>query len=247
MKIFMIVLMFLSFTFTSCISEDDPVDVEKEDKSISETADEDVVEVDPDKDSGEVQPDEDGGETVNDHENDQPELDEEVTQEDPDEDGDVEPCTDYATNFPLMPGDCVPDFTIPAQDGVTMVTLSDYRGMFVLFSSFPMAATPVCTGQMQKLDEMYHDFIAENIQPFGLNNESPDKKEGWCETMGIQNLLILADHDPKDAVSIMFGIAGGMTARANTVIGPDGRFVMKKSCMNSACIPAILEDIKAVK
>jgi peroxiredoxin len=61
----------------------------------------------------------------------------------------------------LKEGDCVPDFTIPVQDGVTMIKLSDYSGKYVLFSSFPMVNTPVCTGQMQTLDSMYDQFIAE--------------------------------------------------------------------------------------
>jgi peroxiredoxin len=237
-NLIMVLLMFL-FIFVSCVSEDVSDDEEKEDKNGNQTINDDGEENLLDEENVELQNDDD--------KEDEAVVDQEEIAETPDQDESIDFCTDYATAFPLVPGDCVPDFTLPAQDGVTMVTLSDYRGKYVLFSSFPMANTPVCTGQMQKLDEMFDDFTAENIQPFGLNNESPDKKEGWCETMGIEKLLILADHDPKDAVSVMFGIAGGMTARANTVIGPDGRFIMKKACANSSCIPAILEDIKGIK
>jgi len=158
----------------------------------------------------------------------------------------VEPCTDYATVFPLQPGDCVPDFTLPAHDG-TMITLSDYRGKYVLFSSFPMVNTSVCTGQMQMLDSMYDQFIAANAQPFGFNNQPPDNKDEWCETMGVTKLLILSDHDPKDAVSIMFSINGAYTARANTYIGPDGRFLKMESISGSAGIPPALEYIQSLQ
>ncbi len=244
MKLMIYVLFTCLLFFTACVTDEevsDPDHVEKETSDISkekESPDEDeVVQVN----------DEDEVVQVNDEDEEIVEVDDEDDLEEVFDEDEEKFCSDFATVFPLQPGDCVPDFTIPAQDGVTMVTLSDYRGMYVLFSSFPLANTPVCTGQMQTLDSMYNDFISENIQPFGLNNESPDKKEGWCETMGIENLLILADHNPKDAVSTMFGIAGSMTARANTVIGPDGRFVMKKACANATCIPAILEDIKNLK
>ena len=245
MKVMITILLISALFFTSCVKDDEVVDTDKEGNDLesqndidetSETPDE--KEETPKNDAENIEPDEDN--TA------QPDEDDIVDNPD-EEDTDTGYCTDYATVFPLQPGDCVPDFTLPAQDGVTMVTLSDYRGKYVLFSSFPMANTSVCTGQMQKLDEMYNQFIAENIMPFGFNNESPDKKEGWCETMGIVDLLILADHNPKDAVSIMFGINGFTTARANTVIGPDGRFIMKKACANSTCIPAILEDIKNLK
>jgi hypothetical protein len=65
--------------------------------------------------------------------------------------------------------------------------------------------------------------------------------------MGVTKLLILSDHNPKNAVSLMFGISGAYTQRANTVIGPDGRFIFKKPCSGSADIPVVLEDIKALK
>ncbi len=156
------------------------------------------------------------------------------------------PCTDYATEFPLKAGDCVPDFTLPAHDG-TAVKLSSFRGKFVLLSSFPMVNTPVCTGQMQKLDAMYDQFIEANAQPFGFNNESPDKKDEWCETMGVKKLLILSDHDPKDAVSKMFGINGSTTKRANTFIGPDGRFLKMEQIAGSAGIEPALEYIKSLE
>ncbi len=166
--------------------------------------------------------------------------------EDP-EDESPQVCTDHATDFPLQEGDCVPDFTLPAQDGATMITLSDYAGEYVLLSSFPLADTPVCTGQMQKLDEMYDEFIAEGIQPFGFNNEPPEAKRDWHASMGIENLLILADNDPLNEVSDMFGISGMYTQRANTVIGPDGRFVMTQPVTGAADIPAILDEIRALE
>lgn len=178
---------------------------------------------------------------------DQPVTDDTVIDETPDTDSAaVEPCTDYATVFPLQPGDCVPDFTLPAHDG-TMITLSDYRGKFVLLSSFPMVNTSVCTGQMQTLDGMYDQFIAANAQPFGFNNEPPDQKDEWCETMGVTKLLILSDHNPKDAVSTMFGINGAYTKRANTYIGPDGRFLKMEGISGSAGIAPALAYIQSLQ
>jgi peroxiredoxin len=245
MKLIFSILLVSVLFFSSCVTDDIDPDTGKEGNDVEAQNDSDETVDVPDEKEETPQNDEEQGQPDEDVIA-QPDEDDVVDTPD-EEDVTSEFCTDYATVFPLQPGDCVPDFTLFAQDGVTTVTLSDHRGKYVLFSSFPMANTSVCTGQMQKLDEMYNDFIAENIMPFGFNNESPDKKEGWCETMGIVDLLILADHNPKDAVSIMFGINGFTTARANTVIGPDGRFIMKKACANSTCIPAILEDIKNLK
>lgn len=162
------------------------------------------------------------------------------------EDEAVGPCSEPATKFPLSKGDCVPDFELPAHDGTT-VKLSDLRGQWVVFSSFPAAGTLVCTGQMQKLDEMYDEFIEANIQPYGFNNEAPAKKETWCESMGIAKLLILSDHKPRDAVSKMFGISGMFTKRADTVIDPDGRFVFMRPNAGASSIPPLLRDIQAMQ
>ena len=159
---------------------------------------------------------------------------------------DEEGCEDYSSNEPLMKGDCVPDFTLPAHDG-TNITLSDYRGKWVVFSSFPMVNTSVCTGQMQKLDEMYDDFISNNIQPFGFNNEPPDQKDEWCESMNVTKLLILSDHDPKDAISKKFGINGTYTKRADTIIDPQGRFVEVIPSSGATSIEPLLEHIKGLQ
>jgi peroxiredoxin Q/BCP len=145
-----------------------------------------------------------------------------------------------------MKGDCVPDFTLPAHDG-TEITLSDYRGQWVVFSSFPMVNTSVCTGQMQKLDAMYDDFIENNIQPFGFNNEPPDQKDEWCETMNVTKLLILSDHDPKDEISKKFGISGTYTKRADTIIDPQGRFVEVIPSSGATSVEPLLEHIKELQ
>jgi peroxiredoxin Q/BCP len=166
-------------------------------------------------------------------------VDEDTVQEE-------EVCEDYSSNEPLMKGDCVPDFTLPAHDG-TNITLSDYRGKWVVFSSFPMVNTSVCTGQMQKLDEMFDDFISNNIQPFGFNNEPPDQKDDWCESMNVTKLLILSDHDPKDAISKKFGINGTYTKRADTIIDPQGRFVEVIPSSGASSVAPLLEHIKGLQ
>ncbi|MCC6160172.1 MAG: redoxin domain-containing protein [Deltaproteobacteria bacterium] len=157
-----------------------------------------------------------------------------------DDDGDDDAADDDASDddtgdddadYPLEVGDDVPDWSLLAHDGST-VTLSDYLGQYVLLSTNPKANTAVCSLQMKSLDDYAADFWSRNTMPFGTSADTHATQVDWAGNCELENVLLLADIDPKGAVADMFGFynsATGTDVRGNILIDPTGVLVWIKS------------------
>ncbi len=161
---------------------------------------------------------------------------------DDDVDDDTDDDADDDVDFPLEIGDPVPDFSLLAHDGST-VTLSDYLGQYVLLSTNPKANTTVCSLQMKSLDDHAPDFWSRNTMPFGTSADTHAEQVDWADNCDLENVLLLADIDPKGAVADMFGLfnsAFGTDIRGNVLIDPTGVLVWIKS-YPSAQVPDFQE------
>lgn len=161
---------------------------------------------------------------------------------DDDSDDDADDDADDDVDFPLEIGDPVPDFSLLAHDGTT-VTLSDHLGQYVLLSTNPKANTTVCSLQMKSLDGHASDFWSRNTIPFGTSADTHAEQVDWADNCDLENVLLLADIDPKGAVADMFGLfnsAFGTDVRGNVLIDPTGVLVWIKS-YPSAQVPDFQE------
>ncbi len=77
----------------------------------------------------------------------------------------------------LTIGRIAPDFTAITTEGT--VTMSQYRGKWVLFFSHPGDFTPVCTSEFIALAQLNEEFVKRNVQLLGISIDSNPSHLGW--------------------------------------------------------------------
>ena len=117
-------------------------------------------------------------------------------------------------------GDNFGDFTLKNHKDLALNT-TDLAGKKVLLSFHPLAWTPVCSQQMQALEENYQTFQDCNTVPLGISVDSVPCKKAWAASLGLSNLDLLADFWPHGVLASRLGIfiePFGMSERANIVL-----------------------------
>ena len=120
----------------------------------------------------------------------------------------------------IKTGDNFGDFTLKNQKEVAVDT-TVLTGKKLLLSFHPLAWTPVCSQQMQALENNYKAFHDLNTVPLGLSVDSVPCKKAWAESLGIANLDLLADFWPHGGLASRLGIfieQFGMSERANIIL-----------------------------
>ena len=125
----------------------------------------------------------------------------------------------------MRPGDPVPDFELPAQDG-TPVRLSEEltRGPVVLFF-YPKALTPGCTKESCHFRDLEAEFAALGAIRLGISADPVDRQRQFSEKHGL-DFPLLSDADR--TVARQFGVKRPgplFSKRATFVIGTDGRLL----------------------
>jgi peroxiredoxin Q/BCP len=125
----------------------------------------------------------------------------------------------------MRPGDPVPDFELPAQDG-TPVRLSEEltRGPVVLFF-YPKALTPGCTKESCHFRDLETEFAALGAIRLGISADPVDRQRQFSEKHGL-DFPLLSDADR--TVARQFGVKRPgplFSKRATFVIGTDGRLL----------------------
>ena len=77
----------------------------------------------------------------------------------------------------LTIGRMAPDFTAITTEGT--VTMSQYRGKWVLFFSHPGDFTPVCTSEFISFAQLNPEFEKRNVQLLGISIDSNPAHLGW--------------------------------------------------------------------
>ncbi|MCL4233371.1 MAG: redoxin domain-containing protein [Deltaproteobacteria bacterium] len=193
--------------------------------------DDDTIGGDDDSSADDDADDDAGDDDTGDDDSDDDDSDDDDSDDDADDDDSDDDSGDDDVEFPLEIGDPVPDWSLLAHDGST-VTLSDYLGQYVLLSTNPKANTAVCSLQMKSLDDHAPEFWSRNTIPFGTSADTHATQVDWAENCELENVLLLADIDPKGAVADMFGFynsATGTDVRGNILIDPTGVLVWIKS------------------
>lgn len=117
------------------------------------------------------------------------------------------------TNTSLKPRECLtigriaPDFTAITTQGP--ITMSQYRGKWVLFFSHPGDFTPVCTSEFISLSQLNPEFEKRNVQLLGISIDSNPSHIAWFDDIlqftGITvPFPLIADRDSE--VAILYGM-----------------------------------------
>jgi len=125
----------------------------------------------------------------------------------------------------MRPGDPVPDFELPAQDGRT-VRLSEElsRGPVVLFF-YPRAMTPGCTKESCHFRDLEAEFAAVGAIRLGISADPVDRQRQFSEKHAFDFPLL---SDAEREVAGQFGVKRPgplFNRRATFVIGADGRLL----------------------
>jgi peroxiredoxin Q/BCP len=120
----------------------------------------------------------------------------------------------------MRPGESVPDFELPAQDG-RPVRLSEElkRGPVVLFF-YPRAMTPGCTKESCHFRDLEAEFAAVGASRLGVSADPIDRQRQFAEKHGFDFPLL---SDPERVVARMYGVKRPgplFNRRATFVIGP---------------------------
>jgi len=122
----------------------------------------------------------------------------------------------------LQKGTVAPDFTLPT-GAEKKVSLHDYKGKNVLLIFYPADWSPVCGNELTLFTEIHNDFQKLNVQLLGISVDNIWSHEAYTKSMNIP-FPLLADFEPKGAVSKMYGAYNeqGFSSRALFLIDREG-------------------------
>ncbi|QFU93455.1 thioredoxin-dependent thiol peroxidase [Amycolatopsis sp. YIM 10] len=128
----------------------------------------------------------------------------------------------------LSPGDAAPDFTLPDSAG-NKVSLSDFRGQYVIVYFYPAAGTPGCTKQACDFRDNLAELNDAGYQVLGI---SPDKPEKLAKFVDAESLTFPLLADPDKTVLTQWAAFGEKknygrvvqgVIRSTFVVDPEGK------------------------
>jgi peroxiredoxin len=121
-------------------------------------------------------------------------------------------------------GDEAPDFELPDQHG-TPVRLSSFRGAKnVVLVFYPLAFSPVCSGELCALREDFPEVSSEDVELLTVSVDSMFTHRAWAEAENFQ-FGLLADFWPHGAVATAYGVFNeekGLAIRGTFIIDTCG-------------------------
>ncbi|HEX2503286.1 MAG TPA: redoxin domain-containing protein [Miltoncostaeaceae bacterium] len=122
-------------------------------------------------------------------------------------------------------GQEAPDFTLKDTENRD-VTLSSFRGdKNVVLVFYPFAFSSVCTRQLTEIGEHEGRYAEGDAQVIGVSVDSRYAQRRFAEELGLRDAILLADFEPKGAVSRSYGVfleELGFSGRATFVIDKAG-------------------------
>ncbi|MGH3867353.1 MAG: peroxiredoxin [Pseudonocardiaceae bacterium] len=116
--------------------------------------------------------------------------------------------------MPLQIGDQAPDFTLKDQDNKQW-TLSEFcgdRNVLVVF--YPVAFSPVCTGELCQLRDDLAEFQNSDVQVLAVSVDSGYTLKAWSKQEGY-DFPLLSDFWPHGKVAQDYGVFHDTAGIAN--------------------------------
>ncbi len=140
-----------------------------------------------------------------------------------------------------------PEFSLPTNTGDGNVSLSDYRGKWIVLYFYPKDFTPGCTLEAQRFQKDLPKYIAKNAQILGVSADDIDSHAEFCDAEGLK-FPLLADTD--GAVSKAYGSWMGFVSLRHTyIIDPEGilreKFLGVQPAIHSQEVLARLGELQA--
>ncbi|ASC69429.1 Rehydrin [Halomicronema hongdechloris C2206] len=152
-----------------------------------------------------------------------------------------------AMGGPQIPlGQMAPDFTLPTNADDGAISLSDYRGQWVVLYFYPQDFTSGCTLEAQRFQRDLDDYRRHNAQILGVSADDVASHDQFCDAEGLAFPLL---SDPNGTVSQLYGAWLGFRSLRHTyVIDPEGvmraRFLGVRPAIHSQEVLAKLERLQ---
>jgi thioredoxin-dependent peroxiredoxin len=125
----------------------------------------------------------------------------------------------------LQPGTKAPSFTLPSQDG-TPISLSDYKGKWVVLYFYPKDKSSGCTIQAHAYQSSLPQFESHNAVVLGVSLDTADSHKSFCAQDGLTFKLLA---DPERQAAAAYGVPlmtfkdMKFDERDTFLIAPDGK------------------------
>ena len=127
----------------------------------------------------------------------------------------------------IQAGATAPNFTLPSQEDKP-VSLSDYKGKWVVLYFYPKDQTTGCTIEAHNFQRDMAKYDALNAVVLGVSLDTVESHKTWCskDTFSFK-LLADPDHKVIDAYGVPLMTHGDMkyAARDTFLISPSGKIV----------------------
>ncbi|MEG3435797.1 peroxiredoxin [Pannus brasiliensis CCIBt3594] len=140
-----------------------------------------------------------------------------------------------------------PDFTLPTNTGDGNISLSDYRGKWVVLYFYPKDFTPGCTLEARRFQQDLPKYLAKNARILGVSADDVDSHAEFCDSEGLKFPLLA---DTTGEVSKAYGSwMGYVSLRHTYLIDPDGIlreiYLGVNPAIHSAEVLARLDELQA--
>ncbi len=140
-----------------------------------------------------------------------------------------------------------PEFTLPTNTGDGEVSLSDYRGKWVVLYFYPKDFTSGCTLEARRFQQDLSKYQSRNVQILGVSADDVDSHAEFCDSEGLKFPLLA---DTKGAVSKAYGSwLGVFSLRHTYLIDPEGIlreiFLDVRPAIHSAEVLARLDQLRS--
>jgi peroxiredoxin Q/BCP len=115
----------------------------------------------------------------------------------------------------LQVGDIAPNFTLPSSEGV-MVSLSEFRGQYVVLYFYPRDNTPGCTTEACDFRDAYQQFLDVNAVIIGVSRDSEASHRKFADKYDLPFLLL---SDKEETVCNLYGVLKEKKMFGKTSIG----------------------------
>jgi peroxiredoxin Q/BCP len=138
-----------------------------------------------------------------------------------------------------------PEFTLPTNTGDGKVSLSDYRGKWIVLYFYPKDFTSGCTLEARRFQQDLPKYRDRNVQILGVSADDVDSHAEFCESEGLK-FPLLADTHGK--VSKAYGSWIGVSMRHTFIIDPEGilreQFLGVRPAIHSPEVLARLDELQ---
>lgn len=140
-----------------------------------------------------------------------------------------------------------PEFTLPTNTGKGEVSLSSFRGKWVVLYFYPKDFTAGCTLEARRFQQDLPKYLDKNTQIIGVSADSVDSHAEFCDSEGLKFLLLA---DTTGAVSKAYGSwLGNESIRHSFLLDPKGilreTFVKVNPAIHSTEVLTRLDELQS--